>query len=404
MTKPIYSSPFFSKIFLMMLCIIAATLHLSSQSSEYQMKGNTEEVTIDFLSGYYTQDGNNAAVTGGIGTEELTDLSNMLIVNIPFDSINSVSATVGADLYTSASTDNIDNIASSASSQDMRTYGTVSYSRKNLKRGETYTAKVNGSREYDYLSYSVGLSYTKEFNEGNSEVNVNAQMFRDNWKFYIPVELRGKTTIPTSLRNSYNLQATYSQVINKRMQFSISAEAIYMEGLLSTPFHRVYFSDQEQHDIERLPDSRLKFPIGIRFNYFPMDFMVLRSYYRFYVDDWGLQAHTFSLETPLKINSWFTISPFYRYNNQNAADYFAPFEVHSATDEFYTSDYDLSALSSHKAGLGFRFAPTYGLSRMKMGKNKILQFKSLDFRTAYYTRSTGLDAFIGSINLSFGIK
>lgn len=378
--------------------------NLYAQNSEYQMKSNGTETTIDFLSSYYEQDGNNAAVTGGIGTEALQDFANVLIVNVPLDSINSISVMTGADYYTSASTDNINNNPSSASSKDLRTYGTLSYSRKNLKRGETYSAKIGGSTEYDYASISFGISYAKEFNEGNSELNLNAQAFRDRWSLYLPVELRGRVNVPTKLRNSYNFQATFSQVINKRMQFSISAEAIYMDGLLSTPFHRVYFSDQQLPDIERLPNTRLKIPIGIRFNYFPSDNLVLRTYYRFYLDDWGLRAHTFNLETPIKINSWFTLSPFYRYNTQNAADYFAPFAEHTVNETFYTSDYDLSALNSHKIGFGFRFAPLYGVARMKFLKKKILQFKTFELRTAYYKRSTGLTAFIVSLGMNFEIK
>lgn len=392
-----------AKIFLFALtCWISQSL--TAQNSDYQMKENGKEITIDFLSSYYEQDGNNGAVTGGIGTEALQDFANVVVVNVPLDSINSVSVTGGADYYTSASTDNINNNPSSASSRDLRSYGTISYSRKNLRKGETYSAKVGGSTEYDYTSISFGLTYTKEFNEGNSELSLNAQMFRDNWELFLPIELRGQTNVSTSLRNSYNFQATYSQVINKRMQFSISAEAIYMEGLLSTPFHRVYFKDQLLPDIERLPNSRLKIPVGIRFNYFPLDALVIRSYYRFYIDDWGIQANTLNLETPVKVNTWFTVSPFYRYNTQKGADYFAPFAIHSSTEPFYSSDFDLSTLSSHKLGFGFRVAPLYGLSRMKLSKKKILQFKTLELRTAYYKRSTGLSAFIVSLGLNFEIK
>ena len=34
-----------------------------------------QRLEVDFLTSYYSQDGNNASVTGGIGTEELTDLT-----------------------------------------------------------------------------------------------------------------------------------------------------------------------------------------------------------------------------------------------------------------------------------------------------------------------------------------
>ena len=375
-----------------------------AQESGYQMKGNEREITIDILSSYYEQDGNNSPVTGGIGTEQLTDIANVLIVNVPLDSVRSVSVTGGADYYTSASTDNINSNPSSASSKDLRAYGTVSYSRKNLRKGETYSAKVGGSSEYDYTSVSFGVAYAKEFNEGNSEVSLSAQAFMDNWDVIFPQELRGEVSVPTSNRNSYNLQASYSQVLNKRMQFSISSEAIYMQGLLSTPFHRVYFQNQLKSDIERLPDTRLKIPVGLRFNYFPADFMVVRSYYRFYTDNWGIRAHTMSLETPLKVKDWLTISPFFRFHTQVASDYFAPFAGHSVDDQFYTSDFDLSTLTSKKIGLGFRIAPTYGIGRFKVTKKKLFMFKELNLRTAYYQRSTGLNSIIGSVNLSFVIK
>ena len=376
-----------------------------SQSDGYQMKKNTKEIEIDFLSGYYQQDGNNAAVTGGIGTEKLTDASNIIVVKIPLDSINSISATFGADYYTSASTDNINNNVSSASSKDVRAYGNIAYQRKNLRAGSTWGARAGFSVEYDYSSIQGGLSYSKEFNEGNSEFSLSAQAFIDKWTLFFPSELRGEVSLPQSDRQSYNLQMGFAQVINKRLQMHLSIDAIYMKGLLSTPFHRVYFADQLSPDIERLPDSRLKLPIGLRLNYFPFDNFVIRSYYRFYWDDFGIRAHTLSLETPIKLSNIFTISPFYRYNSQSAADYFAAFAVHNSTEEFYTSDFDLSELSSHKVGVGFKYAPLYGIGRAKVPfTKKLFMFKSAELRSALYRRDTGLDAFIISVGLSFGIK
>ena len=84
-------------------------------SSGYQMKANTNEIEANFLSSYYNQDGNNSAVTGGIGTEALTDFANVFIINVPIDSVNAISLFGGADAYTSASSDNIDTNVSSAS-------------------------------------------------------------------------------------------------------------------------------------------------------------------------------------------------------------------------------------------------------------------------------------------------
>ena len=37
---------------------------------------------INLVSSYYKQDGNNSAVTGGVGTEKLTDVSNNIDVTL----------------------------------------------------------------------------------------------------------------------------------------------------------------------------------------------------------------------------------------------------------------------------------------------------------------------------------
>lgn len=365
--------------------------------------GNSDFVDIDFLSSYYNQDGNNGAVTGGVGTEALTDVSTLFVVNVPLDSTRSINGTIGADYYTSASTDNIDDNRSSASSKDVRAYANFGFTKKYLKKGFTIGTRIGFSTEYDYTSFNGGFNLAKEFNYGNTEIGFSGQAFIDQWSLYFPSELRGSVDVDTKSRNSYNSQLSFSQVINRRLQFSLSAEAIYMKGLLSTPFHRVYFSDSNNHDIERLPNSRLKLPFSIRVNYYPFESLVLRSYYRFYTDDFGINAHTISIETPIKLSYSFSISPFYRYHKQSESDYFAAYEIHKSTDEFYTSDYDLSGLSTNKYGVGIMYNPAFGLTRTKIPfSKKLLLLNSIQLRGSYYERSTGLKGY--SISLELNMK
>lgn len=400
---PIKINAMYQYLFLSIFIIIGFSL---AGQNDTGMKPYSQEIEANFIGSYYQQDGDNSAVTGGIGTQKLTDVANVFIVNIPLDSIKAINIYAGIDFYSSASTDMIDNNFSSASSKDSRKFATVTYSRLNLKRGETYSAKIGFSAEYDYTSFSTGLSYTKQWNEANSELNLSGQAFFDSWSLIYPSELRGDVSLPSAGRQSYNGQLTFSQILSPRSQISFSAEAIYMKGLLSTPFHRVYFADISTADIERLPDNRLKIPLSVRFNLFPTDHIILRSYYRYYWDDFGIQGHTFEFEMPVKLGSVITLSPFYRYHTQTKADYFAPFENNLSNQEFYTSDYDLAGLSSQKYGMGIKYFPLYGVLRSKpfSKKKKVLMIKSLAFRGAYYTRDTGLNAFIGSLNVSFGIK
>jgi hypothetical protein len=147
--------------------------------------------------------------------------------------------------------------------------------------------------------------------------------------------------------------------------------------------------------IERLPNSRFKLPLGFRLNYFLGDRFVIRSFYRFYYDSWNLTAQTFSLEFPVKITPFLSLSPVYRFYTQSAARYFAPYKQHFISDEFYTSDYDLSGFHSHLVGLNFRKVSAQGILGIK-------KWNSLELRYSYYYRTTRLTAH--SITLAVRFK
>ena len=182
-------------------------------------------------------------------------------------------------------------------------------------------------------------------------------------------------------------------------------DVVSQNGLLSTPFQRVYFSDFEDFyiddfqladNVEQLPDSRFKIPIGGRLNYYLNDLVVLRSYYRFYWDDWGISSHTASLEVPFKLTDKFTLYPSYRYYTQTAADYFYPKEQALSTYEFYTSDYDLSGYNAHQYGVGVQYKDIFTSAR-------VLNFglKTINLRFSQYDRSDGLNAFIVTLGTTF---
>jgi hypothetical protein len=91
-----------------------------------------------------------------------------------------------------------------------------------------------------------------------------------------------------------------AQVVNKRMQVLLTVDPAYQAGLLATKYQRVYFTDGTVKS-EELPDTRFKLPIGARLNYFAGNKVVIRTFYRYYQDNWGVKAHTFELETPIKM-------------------------------------------------------------------------------------------------------
>lgn len=379
------------RISLAALSIFFSTLLSFSQSVEDSSTYKNRKLKVEeinFVSSYYNQKGNNSAVTGGVGNEKLSDFATTIDVRISRYDFrkrkHTLNAELGVDVYSSASSDKIDpNTISSASSGDVRVYPSVNYAVANEKTGSTYSFTGSVSSEYDYFSKGVALGWTKLSKNKNREFGVKGQMYLDTWSVILPIELRNSSSLRgTKPRNSYSLSFTLSQVMTRKLQVLLMADVAYQSGQLATLYHRTYFTNGS-HKVENLPDSRLKLPFGVRLNYFAGDRVIIRTYYRYYQDNWDLKAHTFEIETPIKITPFFSVSPFYRYYKQTGVKYFASYQAHALTEKYYTSDYDLSSLSSNMFGAGIRYAPPGGL----MG---ISRFNAIELRYGHYERSTAL--------------
>lgn len=353
---------------------------------------------INLVSSYYSQDGDNAAVTGGVGSEKLTDISNAFDVTLirygKDGRKHTLNADVGIDYYTSASSDRIDLQANtSASYSDIRIYPSVSYEIENEQTGTAWGGGVASSSEYDYQSFSGKVNYSRKTGNKTGEYGARFQAFFDQVKMILPVELRTGGGAGTEARNTFALSLHYSQIINRNFQIMLLADIVKQDGFLSLPFHRVYFDDLTVHQ-EKLPDSRLKIPIGIRGSYFLGDNVIIRAYYRYYQDDWDLTSHTADIEIPVKVTPFLSFSPFYRYYQQTAVKYFKPYAGHTENSEYYTSNYDLSDFDSHFLGMGMKYTPLKGVFGIK-------HFHTLEMRYGHYSRSNGLSSDIVSVNIKY---
>lgn len=461
-----------------------------------------ESTEVSILSSYYGQDGDNAAVTGGIGTEKLSDLAGNLTISIPLndDDVFTIDATISA--YSSASSSNLNPFDTSgassggdddddddenedkssgklnsnavaaptgspwvestgASKSDIWVSGTISYNHSSESRNTIVGANISFANEYDYSSFGVGANFAQLFNDKNTEVGVSMNAYFDTWHPEYPTEIHSYNEVNGNLndgffegvdildqngniidkngnniwspyntkliedesRNTYSASVNFSQILSKKIQFSVFLDLVKQKGWLANPMQRVYFGNRTNYyigngesipiytskdnkdvfqladDIERLPNTRFKIPIGARLNFYLNEIVVLRTYYRYYSDDWGVLSHTANVELPIKIGDKLTLYPSYRYYTQTEADYFAPFEVHISTEEFYTSDYDLSEFSSNQYGVGITYTDIFTKAHIWL-----FGLKSVDFRYDYYQRNTGLTAGIASLGVKFIMK
>lgn len=350
---------------------------------------------VEMVFSYYNQNNDHSAVTGGIGTEDLQVYASHYSLDNIKDSVRTFHFDIGVDVISSASTDNIDFVKSSASRTDARAFTSFGYSRV-LKDNKT-TLGVNSSFsiESDYLSLGQAFSINHINENQTREFSAALQLYFDDlrWGRYqgdgtreliYPFELRFKEWHNQYKRNSYNLSLGFYQTINQRMSLGLYPGLTLQSGLLATSFHRVFFTDNTKR-VENLPSSRIKIPLGIQFNTFMGNKWIVRTYYRYYWDDFGVTGHTLSLEVPAKVSRVITLTPFVRLYKQSESDFFKPYAQHLVTEEYYTSDYDLSRFDSKTIGMGFRYAP---YSR----HNGRTTFKAVELRFAHYERSDGMIA------------
>jgi hypothetical protein len=409
-----------------------------TDSSGYRSKRlKLDEVNL--VTSYYDQTANKSAVMGGDpgpkGIADVTDFANSLDLKfVGWDKKqrkNTLAVGLGIDYHTAASQAYVDSNGTSKNN-GTRIYPTLSWTRENDEKGTSFGLGMYYSAEHNYYhSFGLNASVSKR-NKTNGEFSLKMVGFFDQINMIYPAEFypvdslknapvsdsivyitsasgrtealvynngqlvsntkNHKQETPTKARNTLTASLSFTQIISQRMQGSVEMDLVYQSGYLGLPFHRVFYNTGKD-TIENLPSQRVKLPIGFRLNYFLGDNIIIRSYYRFYADNWGLFSNTFNLEVPIKITPFFSISPFYRFYMQTAARYFAPYQVHNEQEQYFTSNYALAAFSSNMFGAGIRLAPPRGVLMNSL--------RIFELRYAHYSQTTDLNANMISLNLVF---
>lgn len=357
---------------------------------------------IKALYGFLKQDGSHSAVTGGEGTEELQVHSARVVYVKKAPQNNQWKIKAGLDNITSASTDKIDFYESSASKHDFRAQINIGLNHSDSLDTNFYGININGSLESDYLSRGIGAHFNRK-NKYGGFTSVKGSFYWDELRWGLitseifdftemvyPMELRDTSWFDISHRNTFTLGLNHSFITSLRSKLGLMLDITYQTGILSTPFHRTYFSNGSLR-VERLPFERLRLPLAVQYNYFFGSGFIMKNYFRYSWDSFGVKGYTYRLETPFKVNYWVWIKPYLRLYSQTAALYFKPYKAHDVSSDFYTSDYDLSSFWALNYGLGFKFKKRPNWQHLK----------GLEWVFENYKRADGLNFWQTSFMIDF---
>lgn len=230
--------------------------------------------------------------------------------------------------------------------------------------------EVSSSRESDYLSQGVSLTDKWELNQKNTTLSFGLNYLNDT------IAVRGTDD---QNKKSYDLFFGLSQLLDKNTVLSANLTLGYAEGYLNDQY-KVIQRDELFGGIpvtniyrENRPSSRLRGVLQFQGTRFIESLnAALDATLRFSQDDYGVFSQSLQCEWRQSLFSKFEITPFFRYYQQSAADFFhnSLNEVNITTPQAfpdgsgpnYSADYRLSSMATMSLGLKARYRFTENLA------------------------------------------
>jgi hypothetical protein len=228
------------------------------------------------------------------------------------------------------------------------------------------------SRENDYTSRYVNTNASIDLNNKLTTLNFGASAAFD---IVEPtgreiIEPDGRDFKSSALRSKTSQQYLLgvSQVIDKDSLIQSNITFGYHSGYLGDPYKLVYFTGEGLNPDVR-PGEKFQWAWLTQYvrHFKQFNSAALHSDYRFYTDDWGINAHTVEISWHQPIADGWQLIPRFRYYSQDKADFYQPFFNSSEQLQAYSSDYRLAGFGALSGGikLSKEFTQIKALSQVK---------------------------------------
>lgn len=320
-----------------------------------QMAAAMELGRVKFLFNSFQQKGTKGnQVYDDTGKEDVTVFEPMLFVVANVNEDTQINANFTYDSWTAASDTAIDGETGASGGgieQQARVSGQLGYQKGDELNN--WSTRLGISQEYDYNSLNIGGSWVSSYAQDNFTLAISPQIFMDEAKEF---DLVAGGATKFKKRSIYALDASASQLLSASDILQFGYTFVMMDGMLNSIASTVKVLDEPtdpfQRQTEQLPSKRTRHALYTKWVHGFSDEVATHLSYRFYQDDWQIQAHT--AEAGLRFASsesdWF-VMPTLRFHQQSATKYFE--KEFASTEKYMTSASDLAQFSSTRVGLHF---------------------------------------------------
>ncbi len=241
---------------------------------------------------------------------------------------------------------------------------------------------------------SLGLSYSKEEDFINTGISAEYLMYTDRSKnraitvgaAFMKNKVEDRVESVWNEFDLSNIQVGITQVFNSRTSAKLNVFAMVEEGQLSNPYYTVPVRKQNEVGIfkyylarDKRPSKRVAGGISSQVVRQMTGSTTWHLSYRYYQDNWSVNAHTLETKSYHNLGRKFRLSPGLRYYTQGSANFF---KAHDADDNFFdVSDY---ASSDHRLGKYDSWTAQFSIDYLHSGD------LSINTVVGHQAQSTGL--------------
>lgn len=254
----------------------------------------------------------------------------------------------------------VDNVSSA--SIDVLASGASKYSEKRteysvggvyLHDKSTVSAGYTNSEESDYTADTYYFNISQDFFGDLTTVTLGYSLGQDD------VLQNGNESFAQDIdRHSFRVGVT--QVATANWLLNLDYELITDEGYLNNPY-RSYRYQIDPLDSsagylfaqEVYPDTRTSDAAALRFLYYFTGRHTLGGSYRYFTDDWGIDAHTLGASYAHAWRNHWIFEVRYRYHQQGSADFYSDLFTFESQDEndWRARDKEMSDFNNHTLSL-----------------------------------------------------
>lgn len=365
------------------------------QNSFAQMmeQGKTKVKTVINL---YHQNGNDGKqVFDNSGREEANVFEPMVFVEHQITESTNIFGNFTADLWTAASDTKLDGRtgASGDGRKGQSRFAGYLGVKQEIPHWK-YGAKFGVSTEYDYKSINGSVNLARSFAQDNFTLGLSAQYYLDTVDLFLDLSPASTAGITQDLkRKIFATNLSASQILTRKDIVEFALTYAHASGHLESTASSVLVSGVRE--VEDLPSTRNRYAISGKWVHGFGESTALHTSYRYYRDDWKLQAHTLKLSLLRDFNEESDFVEFFlRGHNQSKVDFYA--DYFSGIERHRTSDSDLANFTSVEGGtfLSFNYEDkklwVINLEDINWNHSIVYGVRSNGLRYGYYQNSLGL--------------